>query len=97
MMSSLNSHISELSVPSTLSTCQVPVSLSPWALRVSTPMMSRMAVEAMKLDVMVELRRVCTARMSRPSRITPSTQAARAACMPYSALEAGSRRLRLLK
>ncbi len=75
----------------------MPESLSPCALRVSTPMMSKTAVDAMKLADMVELRRVCTARMSRRSRITLPTQAARATSMTSCALDAGSRKVRQRK
>ena len=97
MISSLSSHMSALAWPKKLSECQVPDSLSPWALRVSTPMMSNTAVEAMKLADMVEFRKVCTARMSRRSRITLATQAVRASNMTSCALEAGSFRVRQRK
>jgi hypothetical protein len=75
---SLTIHISLCTAPTVLSACQEVSSCEPCPLSVSVPITSSTAVEARKVAAIVELRRVCTARMSLLPAMTFSTQAVRA-------------------
>ena len=67
-----------LAAPTRLRTCQVSATCSAWADSDSTPKASRVEVEAMKEATIVELRRVCTAKMPSPARMTPAAHSRRA-------------------